>query len=303
MLADGHYPRPVQSSPPPPRAVLERLDVDRVVRYLGGRVNAHWLAVRDGTEVVLRRNSIDQTTSTLRFEARVLEHLAGRGWPVPRAIGDGVVLDGHVWETFSRLRGRMRRPRTRTGEQREQRERGRLLAHLHVDLRDLVLEQRDGWIRREEVLALDPSVETALRRWERKVPAEVRVLRRYAERARSELDGVGLPEWPPIVIHGDFARWNLLFAGGRLSGVLDWELSHVDHRIADFALSWRGHYDDVLLGYEDVTPLDSLERELIRPYYWLWVLEGARRVLLQSTSSTPGLDWHVKSLLRSSQAD
>jgi aminoglycoside phosphotransferase (APT) family kinase protein len=303
MLADGHYARSVQPKSSPPRAVLERLEVDRVVRYLGGRANTHWLAVCGGAEVVLRRNSSDQTTSTLGFEACVLEHMAGRGWPVPRAIGDGVVLDGHVWQTFSRLQGRMRRPRTHTGEEREQRERGRLLAHLHADLRDLDLEQRDGWIRREEVLTLDPAVETVLRRWERRVPDEVRVLRRYAERARSELDGVGVPESPPIVIHGDFARWNLLFAGGRLSGVLDWEISHVDHRIADFALSWRGHYHEVIRGYEDVTPLDPLERELIRPYYWLWVLERARRVLLENSDSRPGLHWHVEALLRSSQAD
>ena len=54
-----------------------------------------------------------------------------------------------------------------------------------------------------------------------------------------------LSEWsgPFVIAQGDFAPWNLRFQGGRLSGILDFELAHWDHRIADFALAWRGKYD------------------------------------------------------------
>ena len=41
-----------------------------------------------------------------------------------------------------------------------------------------------------------------------------------------------------MVVHGDFTPWNLRFQNGTLSGILDFELAHWDHRIGDFALSW-----------------------------------------------------------------
>ena len=70
-----------------------------------------------------------------------------------------------------------------------------------------------------------------------------------------------------VVIHGDFTPWNIRYARGTLSAVLDFEMAHLDLRVADFALSWRGHHDDVVRGYEEVSRLEPVEQELLVPIY------------------------------------
>src|SRR5205085_12227384 len=92
-------------------------------------------------------------------------------------------------------------------------------------------------------------------------PEEIPILRRHLHRARERIAGMMLHDRPGIVVHGDFAPWNLLFSNGRLSGILDFELSHWDHRICEFALAWRGKYDDVIHAYAEVSPLEPEERE------------------------------------------
>ena len=90
---------------------------------------------------------------------------------------------------------------------------------------------------------------------ERERSEEVHVLRWHLKRARKRIAELQPETWPGIVIHGDWTPWNLRFVDGRLSGILDFELAHFDHRIGDFALSWRGKYDDVIHGYNEVSPL------------------------------------------------
>ena len=104
---------------------------------------------------------------------------------------------------------------------------------------------------------------------------------------------------PRSVIHGDFTPWNLLFSDdGRLTGVLDFEASHYTFQVADFALSWRGYQDEVLLGYDSVRPLSDLEWQLIRPAYQAWLFLGVRDAL---TAGPPAnLDWQVAHLRKRS---
>ena len=84
---------------------------------------------------------------------------------------------------------------------------------------------------------------------------------------------------PGIPIHGDFAPWNLRYEGDRLTGLLDFELSRCDHRVADFALAWRGKYDAIVEGYEEVSPLEPEERAAIVPVWWAALIEGYCRDL------------------------
>ena len=63
-----------------------------------------------------------------------------------------------------------------------------------------------------------------------------------------------------VVLHGDFTCWNLLFEHGHLTGVLDFEATHLNYRVADFALAWRGQQSDVIRGYEEVSPLSDLDQ-------------------------------------------
>jgi len=106
-----------------------------------------------------------------------------------------------------------------------------------------------------------------------------------------------LQDRPGIVIHGDFTQWNLRFKDGRLSGILDFELSHWDHRVGDFALSWRGKYDEVIHAYAEVSPLEPEEWELVTPLWWAGLIDGACQHLLNGTQDD---GWIVRKLLQRS---
>jgi Ser/Thr protein kinase RdoA (MazF antagonist) len=99
------------------------------------------------------------------------------------------------------------------------------------------------------------------------------------------------------MVHGDFTRWNLLYRKGRLSAILDFELAHRDHRIGDFALAWRGRYDEVVYAYAEVSPLEPEEWELLTPMWWASLIENAGRHLAAGTWDD---GWILKMLLRRS---
>ncbi|MGH2588553.1 MAG: hypothetical protein ACRDJE_26825, partial [Dehalococcoidia bacterium] len=89
--------------------------------------------------------------------------------------------------------------------------------------------------------------------------------------------------------------WNIRYARGTLSAVLDFDAAHLDLRVADFALSWRGYQDDVVRGYEEVSPLEPVERELLVPVYWAWVIASAVAAI---DAGEPSDRWAVRHLLR-----
>jgi Ser/Thr protein kinase RdoA (MazF antagonist) len=125
----------------------------------------------------------------------------------------------------------------------------------------------------------------------------VRMLRWHLDRARERIAGLRIEDWPGIIIHGDFTPWNLRFRDGQLSGILDFELAHWDHRIGDFALSWRGKHDAVIHGYAEVSPLEPGEWELLTPMWWAWLIEGACRDLVAGVRDD---GWIATHLLRRS---
>jgi len=258
----------------PSSEVLAQFDV-RLVAPLGGRLNQHWLVQSRCEQLVLRRwwqspTSVD--CASIHYEVRLVARLAALGWPVAPVVAGPVELAGHVWSLAPFLPGGS--PVTH-GPASEQRARGRLLAQFHTDLTQIQeLGQRPGWRRCEAILA-DPALDAVLTRQEAACPEEAHILRWHLERARERIAGLQLPSRPGIVIHGDFTPWNLHFTEGRLSGILDFELSRWDHRVGDFALSWRGKYDAVIHGYAEVSPLEPEEWALITPLWWAELIEGA----------------------------
>jgi Ser/Thr protein kinase RdoA (MazF antagonist) len=218
-----------------------------LIAPLGGRLNQHWLVESSGERLVLRQWGT-QSEEDINYELRLLTHIAALGWPVPSAVEGFVEWDGHYWSLFPFLPGE---PPSAADPAIEQRARGRLMAEFHNDL-GLLPEfgQRPGWRRCEEILA-DPSLDRVLSDHEQMLPETSPVLRWHLDRARERVAGMPSARRADIVVHGDFTPWNLRFHEGRLSGILDFELSHRDHRIGDFALSWRGKYDAVVHGYNE----------------------------------------------------
>jgi aminoglycoside phosphotransferase (APT) family kinase protein len=277
--------------PQPSDEVLDRFGV-RLVAPLGGRLNLHWLVEARGERLVLRRWS--QSADEIDYELRLVARIAALGWPVAPAVAGPIELDGHVWSLAPFLPGD---PPSEKYSVAEQRARGRLLAEFHIDLAQLgEFGQRGMWRRCEQILG-DPTLDDLLTAHERTRPEEIPILRWHLHRARARIVGLSLQDRPGIVIHGDFAPWNLRFEHGRLSGILDFELAHWDHRIGEFALAWRGKYDDVIHGYAEVSPLEPEEWELLTPLWWAFLIDGACQYLRNGIRDD---GWTIKMLLRRS---
>lgn len=282
------------------REVLSVLGVEasrtRCVRR--GR-NTHWIVRTASERVVLRKYAADCGEREVAYELQLLAHLDRRGWPVPMVLRPPVRAAGAIWCLFSYLPGRGLAPRSRAGRTKEQRQRGRLLARLHADMADLAhLGQRSGWLRTDEGLferRTRRSKSELFREYERRDPVAGRLLRQYSDRASQRLTELSPHAPDPIVIHGDFAPWNLRYRSGELVGVLDFDVAHLDLRVADFALSWRGRHDGVIEGYEEVSPLGPIERELLVPIYWAWMTACAA-IDIEEGNGSP--DWALEHLQR-----
>ena len=126
------------------------------------------------------------------------------------------------------------------------------------------------------------------------------MMRWHAERAQELFGRLDLGGARLTVLHGDFAPWNLLYTDGRLTGVLDFDATHLNFAVADFALSWRGHHDAVIDGYNEARPLTDLDRELITPAYWAWLFIGvADRIAAMTSGAAPParFEWVISKLL------
>lgn len=267
------------------------------IKSLGGRINHHWLVERGGRIVVLRRFAAVHTD--IGYELDVLRGLDRLGWPVPVALDEPMKYAGAWWCLFSHLAGSQTR---RTGAA-EQRLRGRLLAELHESTETLAsLGQRKGF-ERTDTIVNDPDLTDAVRAYEALQPDVGHMMRWHIDRARACLEELDLKGVEQIVLHSDFTAWNLLFDDDTLSGVLDFESTHLDFRVADFALAWRGTYDDVVHGYEEIRRLSELDRQLLVPVFWGWLFRGVKEEMqnmLDGRRTSHGFDWQVKQLARRS---
>lgn len=243
------------------------------LQVLGGRVNQHWLVSRGKSQFVLRRWFVPP--ESVEYEVRLMGRLARMGWPIPEVVEGPVDIGSGLWSLSPYLEGQ---PQPMTGPE-EQRSRGRLLAEFHqvlVELHDI--GQRNPWRRCEEILS-DLSLDTLFAAHEARKPEEARDLLSYLDLARARLASVPASDLPGQVIHGDFTNWNLRFIDGKLSAILDFEFAHWDHRVADFALAWRGKYDEVINGYQEVAPLSEAEMALLAPCWWANLLDTAADLL------------------------
>jgi aminoglycoside phosphotransferase (APT) family kinase protein len=186
-------------------------------------------------------------------EYAVLRALADHGLPVPAVLAVGV--DERPFLVMERLPGAPP-GRLTEGERRTLgRELGTLLARLHA------LDPRELGV------ASDGSA----------AEATLRQVRQYEGLYRSARPGPvpllgALLAWaeqnvpredrPQVVLWGDPGAHNLLVADGRITALLDWELTHVGDPMDDLgAAVWSClrsfDPDDVVVGYEDVAgPVD-----------------------------------------------
>jgi len=257
--------------PPPERALAEPK----------GSVNTNYHLWAGGRRWFLRLNE-GKTAGDVAFEAEVLRFLESEGFPsarlVPAAGGAPFVeVRGKPAMLFAFVAGEeLERPDVTPAHCREV---GAQLGRLHA-LAARFGASRDnpyrwtrveGWVKGLEPDGLgDPQV----RPW-------VPLLREELERARV------LPEAPRGLVHGDLFLDNVLWAGGKLAALLDWEMSCVDAFAYDLAVclhAWcyGAAYEPslaaaLLAGYREQRDIDPATAEALYPY--------ARYVALRYTAS------------------
>jgi homoserine kinase type II len=241
--------------------------------------NGSWLIERPGGQrVVLRRYHRDATREELRYEHEVLDHLAQAGWVVPQPVGELVRCEALLYCLTRYVPGQA----VRDEDADQERRRGRDLAQLHLALRGLAgrLGQRAGWRAQHQGVTQQTAVD-----W----PACVRSLAQVSprlgawaqaatEQTTAALADIGADALPVMVVHGDFAAWNVHYQHGRLAGVIDFGLSHLDSRPYELAIArtWRApamveayRTELARLGW----PLSDLEEAAIRPLYHAFRLD------------------------------
>ena len=160
--------------------------------------------------------------------------------------------------------------------------------------------QRRGFGLSDEVIG-DPGLIDSIRKYEQFRPSEGHIMRWHVDRANEVFNRLDLDSAVTTVLHGDIAPWNLLYEGETLTGVLDFEATHLNYRVADFANSWRGYQDEVIEGYNEVSKLSDLEWELLVPAYRAWLFLGVKQMIdttLGKNAALPDLEWHIRHLLR-----
>jgi Ser/Thr protein kinase RdoA (MazF antagonist) len=248
-----------------PRRVLALKDVSRQ--------NASWLVeVPGGTPVVLRRYHAGATEEDLRYEHAVLRHLADSGWVVPDPLGE---LVGHAGLWYCPTRYVPGKPPARESVG-QRRRRGRDLARLQVALRGLGerIGQRPGWRPQHSAVTAHTGIDWAacVRGLTKASPRLGSWARAAATQTRGALAAVGAANLPVTVIHGDFAQWNVHYQRGRLAGVIDFGLTHLDSRPYELAIARTYRSPETVDAYRAELaragwPLSDLEEAVIGPLY------------------------------------
>jgi Ser/Thr protein kinase RdoA (MazF antagonist) len=292
------------------QAVLAQFGLDdtEIHDIRGGRVNKHWRVVAaGGAQYALRRYSVQRSIESIAYEHAVLAHAGARGWPVAEPIPDAagalaIEHEGALFALFPFLAGAA----SPYASARYLHIKGAMLARLHRDLASApVAGQRTGFARVWEVDRGDATYQDLLREFAREDPDASSVLRRYRYSSLRELSRLGYGELDDVVVHWDFHHDNLLFRGGQLSGLLDFDSVHRDARVADIAQSVLLDCLDppahnairieslrsLLAGYHEASRLTQTEAQLVVPLLFAliiarsaeslraWLRGGDRRAL------------------------
>jgi homoserine kinase type II len=262
---DGFPDQVLDLLAPRPRRVAVLKDVP------GG--NGSWLTeTAAGKLVVLRRYHARATPEDLAYEHAVLRHLDGAGWVVPSPVSEAVAHQG-LWYCLTRYVPGAAVAAEDAGQAGR---RGRDLARLHLALRGLGdrMGQRPGWRAQHAGVTVHAGIDwdACLRALAEVSPRLAAWAQAAAARAHGSLTALGARDLPVMVVHGDFAEWNVHYEHGRLAGVIDFGLTHLDSRPYELAIARTYRSPRVTDAYRAELaaggwPLSELEEAAVGPVY------------------------------------
>jgi len=245
-----------------------------------------------GRYLLKRRAPGRDNPAKVAFSHGVQRHLARSGFPLPllQPARDGrtmLVLDGRIYEMFEHVSGE---PFDRSPGAAQ--DAGRVLGLFHRALEGY----RADWEPSRNCYHDNNGVRTSLNGLpaaigmhdsvagqESELQATVNQLYDAYDRASAAVEAAGFRDWPSQVVHTDWHPGNMLFDGGRVSAVIDYDSLHwlpcatdVANAVLQFSilgegtdpLSWPAAPDEArvkrfLAGYTSAHALDDEERRLM----------------------------------------
>ena len=277
------------------------------MRRIGARANTHWrVKTAAGETLVLRRYADGPyADASAAWEHRLTGDLAAFGQPAPAALAAPQRIGGDLWLLMRHLPGRKLGAASASDD--GYRWLGRELARLHDDLERLAPRpQRPGWGAFIDA-ALPVEGGAALRRerladLERAAPDAHRRLRAALDAFEARDLPAVFAAAPRLAIHGDCSPWNVLRRGGEVSGLLDFEMSHLDVAAADLAMSRRGYHDAVVEGYLSVRTMPAAQLAALDALWTGSLLFGLWRILAEwrreGRARPADLAWRLEQLAK-----
>jgi homoserine kinase type II len=193
-----------------------------------------------GTFLLKRRPRAKDDLQRVAFAHTVQKHLAERGFPVPEllaTVDDHVTalnLEDHIYEFFRFVEGSRY-----DGSAEAAREAGRQLAVFHKRLARLAAPEdssrwcfHDSSLVRRHLKLIGSGRRTGSRQ---KAQAVVQSLRVRYDRSSDRVNRFGFKSWKRQIIHGDWHPGNILFAGGKIAAVVDFDSVRVAPPPTDLA--------------------------------------------------------------------
>jgi Ser/Thr protein kinase RdoA (MazF antagonist) len=298
-------------------AELYQLDEIQVCHCVPHSNSLNFFVTTSRGKFVIRRHNLPQ--EAVAYEHQVLDHLQQRSFPAPRMLKDPAgqpwsTLDGSLYSVYKFVEGY--RPTNFLWPPAAWHEiitqYGRTLGEYHQAIADLV----------PSAYKWNGYRPTEHRRWReggwfRQVLADIRPLLQKPtatspidDWARSRMDALDKmldlesvveahSDLSKLVIHGDYAPWNVLFRPGRSPFVLDFRESRLDLKIYDITLAtfwfaWRGTYldrDRVLAfqtGYCETSHLSEVDIDLAGSVFqWVMARSLVERLYLHYLRRPP----------------
>ncbi len=243
-----------------------------------GLVNKHWALELSGRRYVLCRYHARRAREAILWEQWLVDFAEKLGWPVAKPVpaGDGEPLvehGGRFWAAAPLLPGTPGGGSTPSAFRRM----GETLAELHDNLSGLGGPQRPGFGPAWDLDTLvqqwgAASFDALVEQLGTTRPDLAELIRNERVRNLRDLEMGGVEHLPLLPIHGDFHRFNLLWDGARITGIVDWDYSRRDVLIADLAPLLEPFMPlefelakSLLEGYHSVRPLSGRERRLLIP--------------------------------------
>lgn len=266
-------------SDPIPEEVLEAFGFAgaQTSRFEHGVMNRHWLVALDERRCVIGRYHRFRSRPAIEWEQSLVDYAGTRGWPVARALasreGSRIIEhDGRLWTAAPYLEGELAPVDSVAAFN----IRGRLLGRLHRDLAGFEQEgqRSDAGKTWELDLFVGPaeagSFNDLLAAFSRDYPELATLIRRQRYRNLRDLSRLKYPDLTDLPIHGDFGNWNLLWKGGQLTGLVDFDQCRRDALLCDVApllmpfMPLEARLASALIeGYQSVRPLSDSEWALL----------------------------------------